>query len=76
MVIGDIIVCANLGDSRALLCRGKKALVLSKEHSVKDAQELRRMNEASHNCLEESDFIKISNLSRSFGRIVYKTGHS
>ena len=38
-----MIFCANVGDSRAVLCRNGKAINLSKDHKVSNEEELQRV---------------------------------
>jgi len=77
------IVCANTGDSRAVLCRKGKAVALSQDHKPNDPVERRRIEGAGGNVKETS--IKNGNgwrvvyringdlnLSRCIGDLRYK----
>lgn len=71
LVVGDRIVCANVGDSRAILSRRKKALCLSKDHKPYDDDEKTRIKQAGG--LVQAGRVN-GNLatSRSFGDFKYK----
>jgi serine/threonine protein phosphatase PrpC len=43
LIIGDKLYCANIGDSRAILCRNGKALDLSVDHKAKRPDEQERI---------------------------------
>ena len=45
----------NLGDSRAVLCRDRKAVELSKDHSTKDEAERARIKEDGGVCAFDGD---------------------
>ena len=45
-IMGDKIVTVNLGDSRAILCRGGKGLRLTKDHKPGLPEEKRRVKKA------------------------------
>lgn len=70
------VVCANAGDSRAVLCRGKTALALSEDHKPDDPEETARI-EAAGGRVERGvgGDVRVCgdlNLSRSFGDFRYK----
>eukprot|EP00747_Dinoflagellata_sp_TGD_P162769 gnl/TRDRNA2_/TRDRNA2_180746_c0_seq1.p1 gnl/TRDRNA2_/TRDRNA2_180746_c0~~gnl/TRDRNA2_/TRDRNA2_180746_c0_seq1.p1 ORF type:complete len:442 (-),score=65.17 gnl/TRDRNA2_/TRDRNA2_180746_c0_seq1:212-1537(-) len=46
MISDTSIVCANAGDSRAILCRRGKAIALSQDHKPNNAKEKRRIEAA------------------------------
>ena len=43
MLIGNKLFCANLGDARAVMSRGGKAIDLSVDHKAKRKDELERI---------------------------------
>jgi len=78
------IVCANAGDSRAVLCRQAKAVPLSFDHKPTDEKERRRIINAGgyvkEICHGEGHQRRVIhrvngnlNLSRSIGDLAYKT---
>lgn len=78
------IVCANAGDSRAVLCRQAKAVPLSFDHKPTDEVERRRIINAGgyvkEICVGEGSQRRVVhrvngnlNLSRSIGDLAYKT---
>lgn len=74
------VVCANAGDSRAVLSRGGRAMPLSKDHKPNDRNERRRI-EASGGMVKEITTGKRTqyrvngdlNLSRAIGDLRHKT---
>ena len=69
------LVCANAGDSRAVLSRRGKAIDLSKDHKPKDAIEEARVEKAGGFVECANGFHRINgnlNLSRSIGDLKYK----
>lgn len=76
----DEIVCANAGDSRAVLCRkGGPPVALSQDHKPNDAVERERIEAAGGRIEEISVGIRVHyrvngnlNLSRSIGDLEYK----
>eukprot|EP00448_Togula_jolla_P040281 CAMPEP_0170630704 /NCGR_PEP_ID=MMETSP0224-20130122/34168_1 /TAXON_ID=285029 /ORGANISM="Togula jolla, Strain CCCM 725" /LENGTH=403 /DNA_ID=CAMNT_0010958831 /DNA_START=69 /DNA_END=1277 /DNA_ORIENTATION=+ len=82
LLTGDSVVCANAGDSKAVLCRAGVPVELSFEHKPSLPEERRRIEEAGAHLVEPAvnDNIYTSepringslNLSRSFGDFKYK----
>lgn len=77
----DSIVVANAGDSRAVLCRGGKALPLSKDHKPNDPKEKKRIEHAGGRILASEGAggrttYRVNgdlNLSRAIGDLAFKT---
>lgn len=65
-VIGSWICCANVGDSRALLCRGGEAVQLSLDHKPDRADERERI-EAAGGFIQGGRINCGLAISRSFG---------
>jgi len=76
-------VCANAGDSRAVLCRGGQAVALSHDHKPNDDRERNRIERAGATVQEcrvgEGEFSRVNyringnlNLSRAIGDLQYK----
>lgn len=72
LIYGDLAICANLGDSRAIVSRCKKALRLSQEHTISLQSESRRIRELAGT---DSDLLGSlpNGVTRSFGRILFKS---
>lgn len=70
-VIGGQIVVANSGDSRAVLCRGGRAVALSRDHKPTDDDEFARILKAGGVVLEGRVNGSL-NLSRALGDMEYK----
>eukprot|EP00747_Dinoflagellata_sp_TGD_P225999 gnl/TRDRNA2_/TRDRNA2_99822_c1_seq2.p1 gnl/TRDRNA2_/TRDRNA2_99822_c1~~gnl/TRDRNA2_/TRDRNA2_99822_c1_seq2.p1 ORF type:complete len:406 (-),score=81.58 gnl/TRDRNA2_/TRDRNA2_99822_c1_seq2:120-1337(-) len=73
------VVCANAGDSRAVLCRGGKAVPLSYDHKPNSEIERRRIEAAGgtveHQAVGAREQYRVNgnlNLSRSIGDLEYK----
>lgn len=65
------IYCANSGDSRTVLSRGKQAVDLSKDHKPDDPEEHRRIVGAG-GFVEDSRVNGMLALSRALGDFEYK----
>jgi len=71
LIIGDRIICANVGDSRAILSRKRTPICLSKDHKPTDPAERERINNAGGKV--EADRVNgILATSRSFGDFKFK----
>eukprot|EP00921_Rhytidocystis_pertsovi_P002159 GHVQ01003712.1.p1 GENE.GHVQ01003712.1~~GHVQ01003712.1.p1 ORF type:complete len:583 (-),score=106.51 GHVQ01003712.1:1048-2796(-) len=75
IVTQNEIVVANAGDSRAVLCRGDKAIALSKDHKPQLPEERVRIY-AAGGYLEMGRVNGNLNLSRALGDLVYKQDSS
>eukprot|EP00914_Ancora_sagittata_P017375 GHVO01034253.1.p1 GENE.GHVO01034253.1~~GHVO01034253.1.p1 ORF type:complete len:643 (+),score=114.07 GHVO01034253.1:100-1929(+) len=65
------IIAANAGDSRAVLCRGNRAMALTEDHKPQLAHEAERINKAGGAVLNGRVDGNL-NLSRSLGDLYYK----
>mmetsp|Transcript_34856 Transcript_34856/g.81442 ORF Transcript_34856/g.81442 Transcript_34856/m.81442 type:complete len:382 (+) Transcript_34856:92-1237(+) len=75
MVRQKDIVCANAGDSRAVLCRNGKAEPLSFDHKPEDETEKTRIEKAGGYLDTKNGGARVNgnlNLSRSLGDLEYK----
>eukprot|EP00929_Paragymnodinium_shiwhaense_P041287 TRINITY_DN21466_c0_g1_i1.p1 TRINITY_DN21466_c0_g1~~TRINITY_DN21466_c0_g1_i1.p1 ORF type:complete len:435 (+),score=106.39 TRINITY_DN21466_c0_g1_i1:140-1444(+) len=78
---GSELICANAGDSRAVLCRKGKALPLSQDHKPNSRGEKMRIEAAGGSVVEMSrpggrPMFRVNgnlNLSRSIGDLAFKT---
>ncbi|CAJ1341739.1 unnamed protein product [Effrenium voratum] len=75
----EVIVVANAGDSRAVLCRGGKAIDMSEDHKPNNPVELQRILKAGGAVLQQHLGNHVHyrvngnlNLSRSIGDLLYK----
>merc|ERR1711972_626350 len=76
----DTVVCANAGDSRAILCRNGKAIPLSTDHKPDVPTEYNRIKQAGGFVAEEivpghGRIFRVNgdlNLSRAIGDLEYK----
>lgn len=71
-VHGSLVVCANAGDSRAVLCRGGTAVPLSEDHKPRNPLENRRITAAGGWVNKEGRVNDNLNLSRAIGDLEYK----
>lgn len=76
------VVCANAGDSRAVLCRKGQAVPLSYDHKPNDEQEKSRIEAAGGRVEEINVGVRVHyrvngnlNLSRAIGDLEYKKRH-
>ncbi|CAD7956448.1 unnamed protein product [Amoebophrya sp. A120] len=73
---GRDLVCANVGDSRALLARDNKCLSLSEDHKPEMPQERKRIEKAGGSVAQIGPCYRVDgwglNLSRAFGDFHYK----
>ena len=67
----EVIVCANAGDSRAVLFSDNKVIPLSEDHKPDNAGEFSRIQAASHFVLDARVDGNLA-LSRAFGDFTYK----
>jgi serine/threonine protein phosphatase PrpC len=71
LIIGDRVVCANIGDSRAILSRNKTPLCLSKDHKPETVEEKERI-QAAGGTVEYNRVNGELATSRSFGDFKFK----
>lgn len=79
----EFYLCANAGDSRAVLCRGGRAVPLSEDHKPNDPREERRIR-AAGGTVETQHAVSGTqyrvngnlNLSRALGDLEYKKNRS
>ena len=74
LIVGDRIITANLGDSRAVLSRGGKAINLSIDHRPSNEKELERIYKGGGEVSMGRIHSRLS-ISRAFGDFDYKTGN-
>lgn len=70
-VIGDRLICANIGDSRAVLSRGRSPVLLSKDHKPDDPGEKKRIESAGGK-VKGGRVNESLACSRAFGDFQYK----
>jgi protein phosphatase 1A len=78
LVNSSDIICANVGDSRAVLCRGDKPIELSADHrpttmNASGRSEIKRVNDAG-GWVTQSRVCGILAVSRAFGDYEFKGG--
>jgi len=71
LVTKRLITCANLGDSRSILCRGGMAMALSKDHKPTDEGETDRIKKAGGTVIRGRVCGAVA-VSRSFGDFSFK----
>mmetsp|Transcript_11717 Transcript_11717/g.23847 ORF Transcript_11717/g.23847 Transcript_11717/m.23847 type:complete len:416 (-) Transcript_11717:3064-4311(-) len=72
LVRDNQVVCANAGDSMAVLCRSGKAIDLSFPHKPFDEKERKRIESAGGFVSDQGRVNNNLNLSRSIGDLKYK----
>lgn len=76
LVIGNTLYCANVGDSRAVMCRKGYALALSEDHKPLNPIERNRIYKAGGYINEQGRICDDLNLSRSIGDLRFKRNES
>ena len=71
MIVGDRVICSNLGDSRAVLCRNGQAIELSCDHKPDNVDEEARIK-ANGGFVTFNRVLGRLAVSRSFGDFAYK----
>ncbi|EFN51431.1 hypothetical protein CHLNCDRAFT_59807 [Chlorella variabilis] len=75
LIMGDRLYVANAGDSRAVLCRGGRALAMSEDHKPAAPDERARIMAAGGFLSEIGGITRVNgnlNLSRAIGDLRYK----
>ena len=65
---GDRLIVANAGDSRCVLCRGRKAVDMSCDHKPEDEAEKQRIEKAGGQVTPDGRVNSGLNLSRAIGQ--------
>ncbi|OMJ67984.1 hypothetical protein SteCoe_34706 [Stentor coeruleus] len=73
LILGDRIITANLGDSRAVLCRNGQAIELSIDHKPDNSKELNRILSHGGSVMLGRIDSKLA-VSRAFGDFQFKNG--
>jgi serine/threonine protein phosphatase PrpC len=71
VIVGDRVICANVGDSRAILSRNGKPVCLSKDFKPDNPDEKRRIEEAGGFVMGKRLNSKLAT-SRTFGNFRFK----
>jgi serine/threonine protein phosphatase PrpC len=72
MIVNNLLICANAGDSRAVLAEGGRAIPLSTDHKPTLKKERDRIYKAGSTVNVEGRIDGNLNLSRAIGDIVHK----
>lgn len=75
LIKNDIYYCANVGDSRCVIARDGKALVLTRDHKPDNPEERARVEKAGGSVINGRINMGID-VSRSFGDGIYKRNPS
>ena len=75
LVLGDRLYCANVGDSRVLLCRGKTGIPLTVDHKPSRPDEQARIKSAGGFVINGRVMGELA-VSRAFGDADFKQGIS
>jgi len=67
----DELIVANLGDTRAIVCRSGQAIQLSLDHSAEDKEEIARIEKSGHK-VNNGRIDNIINVSRAIGDLAFK----
>lgn len=81
LIVGDRLHCANLGDSRAVMCRAGAAVALSEDHKPDSPSELLRIRTTSTGIVTHfpGDCPRVNGdlaLSRAFGDVRWKSTYA
>ena len=71
MILGDVLICANVGDCRAIMSRNGEAVLLSKDHKPYQPEEKKRIQEANGHVELDRVNGRLA-VSRSFGDFRFK----
>ena len=74
-IIGNMLLCVNLGDSRALLSRQGRVIQLSQDHKPYNPEEKARIEAAGGNVYQDRTQGQLA-VSRAFGDFIYKVLYS
>eukprot|EP01042_Synura_sphagnicola_P000462 gene462-489_t len=73
LVLGNRLYCANVGDSRTLLCRNFKPVALSQDHKPSRDDEAKRIRDAGGFVINNRVMGELA-VSRAFGDAEFKRG--
>jgi len=71
LIVGNRLFCANLGDSRAVLCRNGKAINLSLDQKATRPDEIKRVTECGGQIQMGRVMARLA-ITRAFGDFEYK----
>lgn len=71
LITNDRIICANAGDSRAIIASGNKAIPLSEDHKPNNLTEMQRIQAAGHSVMMDRVDGELA-LSRAIGDHQFK----
>jgi len=72
MLVNNLLVCANAGDSRCVVAEGGRAVPLSIDHKPQNKKERERIYKAGSTVNVEGRIDGNLNLSRAIGDIAHK----
>ena len=73
LLVDKVVYCANVGDSRAVLCRNGKAVDLSRDHKPRIAAERTRIERAGGK-VHQNRVNGLLSMSRALGDYEFKMG--
>lgn len=73
LILGSRLYCANVGDSRSMLCRGFKAVPMTEDHKPSREDEAKRIRDAGGFVINSRVMGELA-VSRAFGDAEFKKG--